>query len=214
MLHHLTIDLLALAPWLTKLGNDERCIIGLLRSMDSDNPRVRRRMLGTYKQFSTFYIIAQLSLPASSARTIKRRIAHLTELGIIKRFRWLDRRTGKMTRYVKLTPRYWKAENRALDDPYGVAAKLEGRSHARANIGPACPHPSAKLALNHKTMIKESGDASSVASPPPLMAAGGAAPEASSESRAHVMSEEAFQVLAASLPWKMLKNLVKDAGNG
>ena len=155
MLHYISVDLLALGPWLDELNGDERLIVALLRSMDSDNPVVRRRMLGQYKQFSSSYIREQLRLPTSSMATIGRRILHLDTLGIIKRFRWLDKRTGRMVRYVKLSSRYWKAEKRAHDEADRMVAKAESVSRAREYTLKSERTPRSNLSDNHKTMIKE-----------------------------------------------------------
>jgi len=174
MLHYLSINLLALGEWLRELNGDERLIVALLRSMDSDNPAVRRRMLGQYKQFSTRYITEQLRLPASSAATMGRRILHLDALGIIERIPWIDKRTGHWARYVKLSRRYWKSERRAYEEAGRVVAEVESRAREYALKSEGLSR--SILSDDHKRMIKEGRRSSRPfpPAPPSLIAAGGA----------------------------------------
>jgi hypothetical protein len=181
MLPTIHIDQLALKKWHGKIDAADAIIVALIRSLNADNPLVKKYMFDEYFMFNREWVLGMIPLIDISEDTLSHRLVALEKIGLVDRRIWTNKLTGKYTLYVRLSRLYWAEENRQHKE---LEATVDENAHGRTRQTPSVNSPT-----NHNIMIRET--------PPPLVAAGG------------VISEEDFAALRFSLPWAETQEVVK-----
>ena len=195
---NLIINQAALRTWIAKklVDTDDAAIIAFIRHLSPNDPRVKKHMMGTRFRIQRSWLLEELPILSFGEDRLSRRLHALAKAGILD-LKAVNR-NKQFTLYVKLTPAYFRQEQKAREDlerkgsQYGENTHGHDGENAR---GRAARTPTVKTPTDHNTY--DQGGANAAA---PLHRAAGVA------THKHEISAEQLELKLAGLPWKRRKN--------
>lgn len=204
MLPEIHTDQMALAAWIGQIDTTDAMLISLIRSLDPNNPRVSALMTGGYFLFTTSFVLEQLPLINIKDDMLGLHLKKLKKLGLINKIVRFSKKTGHALRYVKLSKRYYAAEERGrgiADRALYRARPVATRQYARTHSGRLTD----SIREDHNKVITSSGASSSLASvteiEPSAAVGGGGSLSGFAQAKE---SEQGRQpaMMDRSLPWR------------
>ncbi len=144
---NIIINQAALRPWIAKkaVDADDAAIIAFIRHLSPNDPRVKKHMMGSRFRIQRSWLLKELPILRFGEDRLSRRLHALKKAGVLDLKAVVDK-DKQFVLYAKLTPEYFRQEERARED----LERLVGDHHGENTHGCSVRTPTVKTPSDHK----------------------------------------------------------------